>query len=155
MGAGGRELVDQYSRAMSAREWAKAASMLSDDFVEDFPQSGERVEGRDNLLAIVENYPGEISKGSVAPDPVVVGGDEQWVMTPAFTTLRVEGTGDRYTLIFSTRYPDESEWFIVSLVTLRDDRIARLRTFFAPMFPAPDWRRPYVTHVATKEQISA
>jgi hypothetical protein len=156
MGAAGREVIERYARAMTAREWSTAASLLADDFVEDYPQSGERIEGRQNYLAVIENYPGEISAGSVAPDPEVVGGEEQWVMTPAFTPLRIEGTGDRYTVILSARYPDQSEWFIVSLVTLRGDRIARARTFFAPMFPAAEWRRPYVTNTAdTAEQISA
>jgi ketosteroid isomerase-like protein len=155
MAAGGRELIERYARAMSARDWSTAGSLLADDFVEDYPQSGDRIEGRRNYLAVIENYPGEISAGSAAPDPEVVGGDEHWVMTPAFTTLRVEGRGERYTVILSARYPDESEWFIVSLVTLRGDRIARARTFFAPMFPAPEWRRPYVTNTTDMaEQIS-
>lgn len=152
----GREIVERYTRALAARDWSTAASLLADDFIEDYPQSGERIVGRQNLLAIVENYPGEIVAGASAPEVEGVGATERWVMTPAFTTLRVEGSEGRYTTITSAIYPDRSEWYIVGRLTLRGDRIVRAGTFFAPAFPAPEWRRPYVTQTSdTDEQVSA
>jgi hypothetical protein len=52
--------------------------LLSDDFVEEYPQSGEVIRGKDNRRAIMENYPGgtprETSASRPNPKPPVVTG---------------------------------------------------------------------------------
>ena len=40
-----------------------------------------------------------------------------------------------------THYPDGSRWFVVSILTLRDDRILHAETYFAPEFEPPEWRK--------------
>lgn len=57
--------------------------------------------------------------------------------------MTVDGSGDRGTAIFRTRYPDESIWWVLNVYELRDGLISRCRAFLAPEFEAPDWRAPF------------
>jgi hypothetical protein len=34
-----------------------AADLLHDDYIEEYPQSGERIRGKDNARAIYDNHP--------------------------------------------------------------------------------------------------
>jgi len=45
-------------KAIGARDWEGARGLLHDDFVQEWPQSGERIVGRDNAIAINQNFPG-------------------------------------------------------------------------------------------------
>ncbi len=102
------------------------------------PQSGERVRGIDNLIATLSHLPGR-----VAPDikhAQVIGEEPRYVMTPTFNLVRVEGTGDTLTVFNRTQYPDGSDWYVISIVTLRDGKIAKHVAFFAACYEAPEWR---------------
>lgn len=65
-------------------------------------------------------------------------------MTPVFTLLRIEGAGDTFTSVQKARYPDGSDWYVVSVGEIRDGRVWRVQTFFAATFDAPAWRSPWV-----------
>jgi hypothetical protein len=111
------------------------------DYEEVWPQFGERVRGVANFRAILENYPGgglERSGGRI-----VSGGDE-WVMAPNYTIVRVEGSGDRYTGVVKSRYPDQSTWYVVSFVRFLDGKAMSGESYFAPELPAPEWRIRWV-----------
>ena len=64
--------------------------------------------------------------------------------TPTFTFVRAEGTGNVGVSARRARYPDGSAWWVVNFYELRDGRLARSTTFFAPTFEAPAWRKPFV-----------
>jgi ketosteroid isomerase-like protein len=88
-------LIDFFDR-MSRRDLDGLLALIHPDFVEEYPQSGERVRGPANLRAILENYPGGL--GEAVAEPAYHGRDEDWVITPAFTVVRVtdgvnSGTG--------------------------------------------------------------
>lgn len=112
------------------------------DFIEEFPQSGERIRGRENFRKIQENYPR--SRREVRESHALVGSEDRWVTTPSFTLLRVDGSGDIYTYVANGLYPDGSEWFSISLIELRDSKIFKSTTYFAQPFEAPDWRSKWV-----------
>jgi len=76
-----REVVDRYATAMGAGDFETLFSLLADNVVEVYPQSGERFRGRESVRAIIEQYPG----GKEMPNPAVedlVGVEDRWVLTP-------------------------------------------------------------------------
>lgn len=140
-----RQMLERFVRAVNERDLEGLRSVLHPGYVEEYPQSGERIRGADNLYAMVANYPGSGSgPQNVGTTIHVVGSEDRWVMTPSFTPLRISGTGDTYTRIVKALYPDGSEWYVVSVVQFRDGLIAKQTTYFAPMFEAPDWRAQWV-----------
>jgi len=138
-----REIVDRYFKAYPS-DWETMARLRHTDFVEDWPQSGERIVGHENYRAIHENYPG----GTPGTDiNRVVGTEDRLVMTSLFTPLRIVGMGDTFTVEAMVRYPDGSTSLLVTVVELRDGKVRRQRTYFAAPFEAPDWRGRWVTRI--------
>ena len=86
---------------------------------------------------------GSVDQGLEDRNPRVVGTVPEWVRTPAFTVVRVAGTGTTATATFRSRYPDGSTWWVVTIFEVPSDKIARGTMFFAPLFDPPDWRAPY------------
>ena len=140
---GNRTIVERYIEAMNAHDWNAMGDLQHQDFVEEWPQSGERIRGRDNYRAINENYPEGLVKGGVSMRRVV-GSEDRWVMSPSFTLLRIEGTGDVYTIEGKAEYPSGDSTFWVAVAKLVDGRIARVTTYYAPPFDAPEWRAQWV-----------
>jgi len=52
-----KEIIEQFWARMAANDFQAAAEYLHDDYVLEWPQSGERIRGRTNFVAINENYP--------------------------------------------------------------------------------------------------
>ena len=134
---GGRSVVERFARALQNKDFDELEALLTDDFTEEMPQSGERVRGKANQLAIVRNYPGGVSAR-------LLGAEDRWVMTPSFTSLRIEGSGDVYTYVGTARYPNGETWQMISIIELRQGRVAKTTTWYAAPFEAPEWRAPYV-----------
>ncbi len=141
---GARALFERFLDGMGRLDFALLREVLHPDFVEEFPQSGERIRGVDAHRAMLERYPGELTSGQL--DRVsarLVGDDERWVLTPGFTVLPLAG-GGAFTGIFRARYPDGSVWHVVSIYEVRDGRIARATTYFGPDFSPAEWRKDIV-----------
>jgi hypothetical protein len=109
--------------AIGAEDWGAVAGYVHENFVQEWPQSGERIVGRDNAIAINRHFPGGLPRmkfrRTVAAGPLAV--------------LQVELT-----------YADGSRYLGVSVIELRDDKIARETDYFAQPFPAPQWRAQWV-----------
>jgi ketosteroid isomerase-like protein len=135
-----REVLERFAEAMDHHDWAKLDESVHPDVVCEYPQSGERFRGIENFRAQFENYPNFDTATSHLEE--VVGG-ASYALTPAYTLVAVEGSGDRGAAIVRARYPDGSTWWAINFYELRDGQIARTRTFFAPDFDAPDWRAPF------------
>jgi ketosteroid isomerase-like protein len=133
-----RALVRHMQEAIAAGDYEMLRELVHPDVVQEMPQSGERVVGVDNLIATLVNRPGRPAPDSAHAQ--FIGEEPRYVMTPTFNLVRVEGTGDTFTVYNRTRYPDGSDWYVISVVTLRDGRIAKQVAFFAPCYAAPDWR---------------
>ena len=139
-----RAVVEAFVRAIEVKDFAAQGALVTDDYVDEMPQSGERIRGRDNALAIAENYPGGVGTLD-RTNQRVIGADDRWVMTPTFSILRIEGSGNTFTYAGTLRYPGTGEvWHIIAIAVVRDGKIARTTTYYAPKFDAPDWRAPYV-----------
>lgn len=51
------QVVASFWAAMQSNDFRAAGEILHDEYVLDWPQSGERIRGRDNFVAINEQYP--------------------------------------------------------------------------------------------------
>jgi hypothetical protein len=125
---------------MRRAEWHRLGEVFHEDAVLEYPQSGERFRGLANIRAQWENYPDLDPGGS---DVSEIIGDEAYALTPSYTVIRVEGSGQKGTAVIRVRYPDGSWWWALNLHEVSSGRISRCRAYFAPDFEAPDWRAPY------------
>ena len=135
-----QRVMSAMGEIISRHEWDRLPEVFHPDAVLEFPQSGERFRGIANIRAQWENYP-DLDPGTSEVSEVI--GDEAYALTPTYTVIRVEGSGTKGTGIIRIRYPDGSYWWAVNLFELRDGRMSRSRTYFAPDFEAPDWRAPF------------
>jgi ketosteroid isomerase-like protein len=110
-------------KAIGAGDWDTAASLMHDDFVQEWPQSHERIVGRENALAINRQFP---------------GGTPKMVFRPSVSA------GDLVVLQIELTYGDGSVYLAVSIVEIRDGKVARETDYFSQPFPAPQWRAQWV-----------
>ncbi|HEV2688829.1 MAG TPA: hypothetical protein VGV35_09750, partial [Bryobacteraceae bacterium] len=111
-----------------------------EDVVVEYPQSGERIRGVKNNLAILENYPGRPD----ATIKAVHGAEDKWVLTPSWSALRIAGSGDHYSVEGRVTYPNGEVWNYVGLFELRNDSVVKLTEYYAAPFPAAEWRAKWV-----------
>ena len=144
-----REKLDRWYKALNTREFQELAALIGEladtDVVVEYPQSGERIKGRENNLAVLENYPGLPS----ATIKGMHGAEDKWVLTPFWTPLRITGTGDRYVVEGRLVYPNGEEWNFVDVIELRNDKVAKVTEYFAAPFPAAEWRAKWVEKIET------
>ena len=96
------------SGAMTGMRWR---TYVQPDVVIEFPQSGERFVGSRTSAAQFENYPG-LEPGTTQLEEVI--GGTTYALTPSYTVIDVDGSGDRGTAVLRVRYPDGSMWFAVN-----------------------------------------
>jgi hypothetical protein len=135
-----RQLFQRFQEVIDQQLWDRLPELFQADAVIEYPQSGERFRGLANIRGQFENYP-DLGPGSSELEDVI--GGTTYVLTPSYTVVGVEGSGDRGIAMLRVHYPDGSLWWVLNLYELRDGRIGRARAFFAPEFEAPDWRRPF------------
>jgi ketosteroid isomerase-like protein len=109
--------------AMEARDWETVGALLADDVIVDWPQSGERIRGREAVIRVNAEYPGE---WHVTVERLLASGDE------AVTEARVDWPEDGHV--------DRAiSWF-----TLREGLVAHIREWWPDPFAAAEWRAGYV-----------
>ena len=139
-----KDFFARYIRAISERSYDVLQTMIHPEYTSDYPQSGERFRGFASFRWQLENYPGGLPDARV--DDVrtkVIIDEDRWALTPSYTVLPLAGP-ERYTTVNRTPYPDGSTWYIVSVITLKDDLIFHAETYFAPEFEPPEWRKGMV-----------
>jgi limonene-1,2-epoxide hydrolase len=146
-----RDVVERFVAAMNADDLGAAEQYLAEDMVEDYPQSGERIRGRKNRRAVVENYPGRAERDFSPGRVSAIVGDDQWVMTPTFSLLRLVGSGERFTVTGELNYPNGDRWHIVQLMELRGGKIAKMITYFAEPFEPAPYRAKFVERMPPQE----
>ena len=138
-------LAHRFAAAMNAGDKALFKALVTVDFVTEWPQSGERVRGLANFEAVLDHYPGgQGGRGHDLETLRARPSDAVKLVAPSYTFVAVEGGGNTGTITLKAKYPDGSDWWVVSLYHLRDGRIAQTTSFFAPVYPAPEWRRQWV-----------
>jgi hypothetical protein len=97
---------------------ARAHEMYHEDAVLEFPQSGERFEGVENLREWRSNYPA----------------------STAVEFREVRGRDDLWVAELSITYDEGPENFGVSILELRGDKIARESIYVTEGWEPPEWR---------------
>lgn len=118
-----RAVAEAFWTALGTRDWDAAAQHLHPDFVQEWPQSGERIRGADNALAIDRNFPGGM---------------------PSISSRRVMAAGNLAIVEAELAYVDGSRYLVMSVLEVRDGKIAKETDYFAEPFPAPQWRAQWV-----------
>ena len=99
---------------------------VTDDFVEEWPQSGERIVGRDAVMKLGQSY--EKATGT----------------SPRMTFRRMVGAGDLYVVEGTIDYGDGTPVSYIGVAEYRDGKIAKVTEYFANPFEAPAWRADMV-----------
>lgn len=107
----------------SATDPDRAHAMYAEDAVLEFPQSGERFEGVENMREWRSNYPANTS----------------------FEFREVRGRDDLWVAEISISYDGGPPNFGVSILEFRGEKIARESIYVAEGFDAPEWRARYRT----------
>jgi hypothetical protein len=141
-----REVVIAFFDCMTRRDVQGAMRFIHPEFVEDYPQSGERVRGRANLQQIINHYPGGVGTADEPPS-IVEDKSSRWLMTPGYTVVNVEESGMTATLVLKVRYPDGQDWWMLAWLEIRNDMVLRQTTYFAQPFEAPEWRAQWVERI--------
>lgn len=120
------ELAERLWKAFGAGDWDAAAACLHDDYVQEWPQSGERIVGKENALAINRHFPGGL---------------------PKMTFRRSVAGGDLAVVEVGLEYADGSVFQGVSVIEVRDGKVVRETDYFAQPFAAPQWRAQWVERI--------
>jgi hypothetical protein len=113
-------------RAHLAGEEGAQERLIGDDFVEEYPQSGERIRGRANAMAMAAAH----------PTPPAVQGPP-----------RLTWCGDDLLVLEQKATYGPDTWWIVAIWDVRDGRAARETAYFGDPFEPPAWRAPWVERI--------
>ena len=102
-----------------------AQELATDDFVQEWPQSGERLT-KEASIRLGESYP------------------EMSGTNPTFTYKRMLGGEDVFTVEGTIDYGDGVPVSYVGIGELRDGKISKMTEYFANPFEAPAWRADFV-----------
>jgi ketosteroid isomerase-like protein len=118
-----KQILENFWASMETNDFYAASQLLHDQYSLEWPQSGERILGRDNFAAINTNYPSE-GKWHFTINHIVAEGD--MVVTDVTAT---DGKIIGRAITFST---------------IRDEKIWKQIEFWPDPFEAPEWRAPWV-----------
>ena len=116
-----RDALERRLEAYERHEIDPFFELLDDDYVEEYPQSGERIRGKDNRRKIAENYPG----------------------LPNLIDHSYKLSGDLAVIELTLEY-DGNRTYACEIVEFEDGKIKRARAYFGEPFEAPQWRAQWV-----------
>ena len=124
-----RELAAKVEEALQAGDFGAltrlAQEYSTDDFVQEWPQSGERL-NKANSIRLSEHY-GEMTGTA-----------------PKFTYHGMLGGGDVFVIRGTIDYGDGVPVSYVGIGETRDGKVAKMTEYFANPFEAPAWRADFV-----------
>jgi hypothetical protein len=120
-----RELAAAFEAVLQTGDFGKMNSLLqehaTDDFVQDWPQSGERLT-KEQAIRMGDSY--DAGSGT----------------TPKLTYRRMIGGGDVFVVEGTIDYGDGVPVSYVGIGEIRDGRVAHVTEYFANPFEPPAWR---------------
>src|SRR5919106_319067 len=123
------EMAAAFERVLREGDLTKMGELVhefaTDDFVEEWPQSGERMT-KEAAKRVGENY------------------QEQSGTSPTFTYKRMLRGGDVIVIEGTIDYGDGVPVSYVGIGEVRDGKVARMTEYFANPFEAPAWRAAFV-----------
>jgi len=118
-----KQILKNFWATMETNDFYAASQGLHDDYILEWPQSGERILGRENFAAINTNYPAE----------------GKW----HFTINHIVGEGD--TVVTDVTATDgKIIGRAITFSTIRDEKIWKQIEFWPDPFEAPQWRAQWV-----------
>jgi hypothetical protein len=124
-----RPMAAAMEEALQSGDFGKLGALVqeygTDDFVEEWPQSGER------LTKAASQRMGEMYQ-------------EKSGTNPKFSYKRMLGGGDLFVVEGTIDYGDGIPVSYVGIGELRDGKVARMTEYFANPFEAPAWRADFV-----------
>ena len=123
-----RAVVERLWQLFEARDWQAAGQQLHDDFEAFWPHTGEVFRGRDNFIAVNENFP-PIGDWHIGVKSIIASGD--MVVTEVVVKH------------------DYGLSYAASFFELKDGRIHRLTEYWveAGSEEPPEWRAQWVERV--------
>jgi ketosteroid isomerase-like protein len=118
-----RRLVELYWHTMNTNDWEAVGALLHDEYVLDWPQSGERIRGRSNFAAVNANYPA----------------DGPW----RFTVHRLVADDHGAAAEVTVTAPSISTP-VISFFEVRAGKIWSMREYWPESFAAAGWRAQWV-----------
>jgi hypothetical protein len=129
-----RPMAAAMEEALQSGDFGKLGALVqeygTDDFVEEWPQSGER------LTKAASQRMGETYQ-------------EKSGTNPKFSYKRMLGGGDLFVVEGTIDYGDGIPVSYVGIGELRDGKVARMTEYFANPFEAPAWRADFVEKMET------
>ena len=122
------ELVEKYWELMKSNDFHSVGSVLSDDFVLDWPQSNERIRGRENFALMNQEYPAH----------------GRW----QFTVNRIVGN-DAEAVSDVSLTDGVQKARVISFFTVRDENVLNMVEFWPDDYPAPENRKHLVERIGT------
>ena len=118
-----KQVVEKFWAAMQTNDFKAAGGFLHDDYVLEWPQSGERIRGRENFVAVNTNYPA-YGRWEFTIHRILAEGNE--VVSDVGVT---DGVVTGRAITFST---------------IRDGKIMHQIEFWPDPFEPPEWRAEWV-----------
>jgi hypothetical protein len=100
---------------------ARASEIYAEDAVVEWPQGGERVRGKANIIAFRSTYP----------------------TRQRFEVHRISGCHDLWVTEYTIHY-DERPVMAVGIMEFRDGKVVRERIYFGDPWDPPAWRAQWV-----------
>lgn len=120
-----RHTIELWAKTLESGDMEQMLSAFSnyvtDDFVQEWPQSGERIRGKENAMAINKNYPG----------------------MPKMELGEIRVSGDLAVMQVTLDY-GQGPVHGISVFEMRDGKVAKEIDYFADPFEAPEWRAQWV-----------
>jgi hypothetical protein len=121
-----REALNAHWEASAAGDANAEHDTYDDEAICDYPQSGERILGRNNLQALRSHHPGKPS---------------------GFKVRRMLGNGDLRITEYPITYQGRPA-YTVSIMEFRNGKVVHETQYFADPFEAPTGRRQWVQQTA-------
>jgi ketosteroid isomerase-like protein len=123
---GSKQIVQAFWAKMQTNDFKAAGELLHDDYILDWPQSGERIRGRANFVTINEHYPA-YGRWEFTIHGILAEGDE--VVSDVGVT---DGVVKARVITFST---------------VRAGKILRQTEFWPDPFEPAAWRAQWVEKI--------
>jgi limonene-1,2-epoxide hydrolase len=117
------EIVTEFYRRMNTNDFQSAGLMLSDDYILEWPQSKERIRGRNNFIAMNKEYPA----------------NGRW----QFTIIRIVGNATE--AVSDVSVTDGTQVArAITFTTVQQGKIVKQVEFWPDNYDAPENRRHLV-----------
>ena len=113
----------------ASKDEVRASKIYADDAVLEFPQSGERIRTRANIIAFRKAYPANVT----------------------FEMHRTIGRDDLWVNEYTIRYNGEKPHKVVGIMEFRDGHVVRERIYINEPWEPPVWRAQWVERMTDQK----